>query len=205
MKYDAIVVASGKGERANLGYNKVLYKLKNGRTILEEACQIFINDDDCMNIIVVTEENVIIDSNKVKFIKGGVVRQESVINGLSLATSEFVLIHDAARPFLSKRDLENVKKEVAENDAALIVTKATDTIHYSTNTFIEKTIDRNCIYQAQTPQAFKTSLIKEAYKNLKGSVTDDASVVENYGHKVKLVVALDPNKKLTNKEDFLDI
>lgn len=202
MKYDAIVVASGKGERAKLGYNKVLYKLKNGRTVLEESCHLFIEDNECENIIIVTEEEIQINSNKIKYIKGGTIRYESVINGLSLVISEYVLIHDGARPFLTKAELEDVKKAVVENDAALLAIKSTDTIKYSEDGFVNKTIDRNCIYKAQTPQAFKTSLIKEAYTKLNDNVTDDASVVENIGHKVKIVEGLNTNIKLTNKEDF---
>ena len=201
MKYDVVIVASGKGERAKLGYNKVLYKLKNGRTVLEEASHLFIEDNDCVNIILVTNEKVV-THQKIKYIDGGKKRYESVMKGLSLVTSDYVLIHDGARPFLTKKELEDLKKALKNNDAALLAIKSTDTIKYSEDGFVSKTINRNYVYRALTPQGFKTSLIKEAYKNVDENVTDDAEVVEKSGHKVKIVEGLSSNVKLTNPEDF---
>lgn len=201
MKYDVIIVASGKGERAKLGYNKVLYKLKNGRTVLEEASHLFIEDDDCLNVILVTSERIY-NHSKIKYVDGGNKRYESVMNGLSLVTSDYVLIHDGARPFLTKKELEDLKEALKENDAALLALKSTDTIKYVEDGNVTKTIDRNCIYRALTPQGFKTSLIKEAYKNVEDGVTDDSSVVEKMGYKVKVVEGMSSNIKLTNPEDF---
>ncbi len=205
MKYDAIIVASGKGLRANLGYNKILYKLKNGRTVIEESCHLFVDDKDCNSIIIVTEEKLPFINEKVKITNGGKERSDSVMNGLELVTSEYVLIHDGARPFLNLEDLNRVKEAVYEYGAALLAKKAVDTIKYEEDGFVKETIDRKYIWQAQTPQGFKTSLIKEAYRNIKDNVTDDASVVEMYGHKVKLVEGNTSNIKLTTHEDFNNI
>jgi len=208
MKYDAIIVASGKGERAKLGYNKVLYKLKNGRTVLEESSHLFIEDNDCLNIIIVTDEDIKINNNKIKYTKGGPLRSDSVYNGLSLVSSEYVLIHDGARPFLNKEDLENIKKEIEINNAALLVKKCIDTVKYSKDSFVEKTIDRNDIYLALTPQGAKTTLLKKAYEKVRKNninITDDASVLEYDDVKVKIVIGNSSNIKLTNKEDFINL
>ena len=206
MKYDAIIVAGGVGKRADLGFNKVLFKMKNGKTVLENACSCFIEDDDCLKVIVVTNEDIKIASNKVNIVKGGKERYESVLNGLALVTSPYVLIHDGARPFLDIEDLNNLKEAVSKDNYAILAKKAVDTIKYVNDDYIDKTIDREHIYYALTPQAFKSVDLKKAYENidLRG-ITDDASIMEKYGYKVKIVESKRPNIKLTNKEDFLNI
>ena len=66
MKYDAVVVASGNSERAKLGFNKVFFVMKNNKTVLENACEVFINDNDCEHIIVVTNEpDKVFKNNKI--------------------------------------------------------------------------------------------------------------------------------------------
>lgn len=206
MKYDAIIVAGGVGKRADLGFNKVLFKMKNGKTVLENACSCFIEDNDCLKVIVVTNEDIKIASNKVNIVKGGKERYESVLNGLALVTSPYVLIHDGARPFLDIEDLNNLKEAVSKDNYAILAKKAVDTIKYVNDGYIDKTIDREHIYYALTPQAFKSVDLKKAYENidLRG-ITDDASIMEKYGYKVKIVESKRPNIKLTNKEDFLNI
>jgi len=190
MKYSAIVVASGKGERAKLGFNKVFFVMKDGMTVLEKACQLFINDDDCERVIVVTNrENFdeVFKSDKLFVCEGGKERKDSVNNGLKYCDSPYVLIHDAARPFLHIEMLEEVKKAVLEKDAVILARKAIDTIKVVKEGFIEKTIDRNLIYLAETPQAFRTDLIKMAYEKSLGQYTDDASLLEDLGYKVGIV------------------
>lgn len=206
MKYDVIIVASGKGERANLGYNKAFYKMKDGRTVLECSASLFIEDNDCQNVIVVTSEDCINDvfkNNKVITTLGGKQRKDSVENGLAKATSEYVLIHDAARPFLNKESLGELKKQIEINGAAILAKKAVDTIKVVENNKITKTLDRNYIYLAETPQGFKTALIKDCYSKCEGiDFTDDASLVESLGHDVYVVEDRFNNKKLTTQEDF---
>ncbi len=206
MKYDAIVVAGGSGTRANLGFNKVLFKMKNGKTVLENACRLFIEDNDCINLIVVTNEDIFFDSSKVIVVRGGKERYASVKNGLEKVKSEYVLIHDGARPFLSKLDLENLKNNVLDNDGALLAYKSIDTVKYVEDGFVSKTINRDNVYLALTPQAFKSDLLKKAYDtdNFE-NITDDASLFERCGYKVKIVIGSKDNKKLTNREDFLNI
>ena len=186
MKYDAIVVASGNSERAKLGFNKVFFVMKNKKTVLENACNVFINDVDCEHIIVVTNnQDQVFKNDKVILINGGQERYNSVINGLSKVTSEYVFIHDGARPFIEKEDIEKLKEALSSFDGAILVSKNINTIKQIKDGVIEKTLDREYVYNALTPQAFKTSLIKEAYNkvDLKG-ITDDSLVFEKYGLKV---------------------
>ena len=209
MFYDVVIVASGKGQRANLGYNKAFYKMKDGRTVLECSASLFIEDEDCKNIIVVTNEEYIeqvFKNDKVICTIGGKERRNSVENGLNLVQSEYVLIHDAARPFLNKLSLEELKKELKKSGACILAKKATDTIKVVENNKIIKTLDRNSIYMAETPQAFKSDLLKKCYKESENIIfTDDASLVESLGYEVSIVEDKFNNKKLTNEMDFIDL
>lgn len=209
MKYDAIIVASGKGERAKLGYNKAFFNMKDGKTVLEHSASLFIDDNDCENIIVVTSEdciNNVFDNSKVIKTLGGEQRKDSVYNGLQKVTSDYVLIHDAARPFLNNQSLQDLKKEIEKNNAAILAKKAIDTIKVVDGNKIVKTVDRNTIYMAETPQGFKTSLIKECYNKCENiNFTDDASLVESLGYDVYIVEDKFDNKKLTTETDFINL
>jgi len=202
MKYDAIVVAGGKGNRANLGYNKAFFVMPNGRTVLENSCHLFVEDEDCQKVIVVCNEELPFNNEKIVVVKGGKERKDSVQNGLDKVDSEYVFIHDAARPNLHKEMLDELKKEVIKG-SVILARKASDTIKLVNNLMIEKTIDRDLIYMAETPQCFKSDLIKTCYKKCEGiNFTDDASLVESLGYEVKIVTDKYDNKKLTFKEDF---
>ena len=206
MKYQAIVLGGGKGSRADLGYNKILYKMKDGRTVLEKSCDIFLNDDDCQKLIVVLNEELPFSNEKVIKTQGGNNRYDSVLNGLKLVDSEYVLIHDGARPFVTKDDINRLKTELASEDGAILVNKTVDTIKEVRDGYIKGTPQREYLYNALTPQGFKTEVLKEAYANVDfNGVTDDASVLEKYGKKVKIVEGSLNNRKLTSPEDFLDL
>lgn len=209
MNYDVVIVASGKGERAKLGYNKAFYRMKDNRTVLEMSASLFVEDEECKKIIVVTNKeyfNDVFINEKVIIIEGGKERKDSVANGLSKADSEYVLIHDAARPFLNKEALNELKKTIVEKDAAILAKKAIDTIKVVSNYEIEKTIDRNTIYMAETPQGFKTSLIKKCFEECDNiNFTDEASLVESLGYDVYIVEDKFDNKKLTKEMDFVNL
>lgn len=206
MKYDAIIVASGKGNRANLGFNKVFYVMKNNKTVLENACHLFFEDDDCNNVILVTNEKIPFSNNKLIIVQGGEERYLSVENGLKKVTSEYVLIHDGARPFLTLEDLKKLKNGLLGWDGAILVSKATDTIKYVEDGVIRRTINRDNIYYALTPQGFKSDVIKDGYRilNLEG-ITDDAQILEKLGLDVRIIEGSKSNIKLTKPEDFINI
>ena len=202
-KYDARVLAGGKGLRSGLGYNKVFYLLDNGKSVLENACLPFFEDEDVKNVVVVCNEDVPFTHPKMIICKGGEERKDSVYNGLKECTSEFVFIHDGARPYLNKNDLTKLKEAMSKENGAILASKAYETIKEVKDGYICKTLDRDFIYMAKTPQAFKRVLIKELYeRDLSLSFTDDASVLEYYGYPVKVIEVSNHNLKLTNPEDF---
>lgn len=209
MKYDVVIVASGKGERAKLGFNKVFFKMADGKTVLEHSASLFIQDDDCQKVIIVTSADCIdsvFKNDKVICVLGGKERRNSVENGLAEVNSDYVLIHDAARPFLHKQALQDVKKEVEKSKATILARRATDTIKVVEELKIVNTLDRNTIFMAETPQAFETSLINKCYKESESiNFTDDASLVESLGYPVTITVDNYDNKKLTTEDDFKNI
>lgn len=206
MKYDVIVVAGGKGNRANLGFNKVLFKMANGKSVIENNIDIFLNDKDCQKIILVINEEIDFNNNKLILVKGGKERFDSVMNGLNEVSSEYVLIHDGARPFLNIKALEKLKNKLEEKDAVVLGKIASDTIKIINDDKVVETLNRNNIFIAETPQGFKTSLIKDCYKNKDDNYYfDDASLVESFNYEVYIVIDEYNNKKLTSKEDFKNI
>lgn len=209
MKYDVVIVASGKGERAKLGYNKAFFKMKDGKTVLEHSSNLFIEDKDCENIIIVTNKDnfsLVFNNEKIKITEGGNERKDSVYNGLKLVENEYVLIHDAARPYLNKQSLDDLKAEIEKHNSAILAKKAIDTIKVVDNNKITKTLDRNTIYLAETPQGFKTSLIKKCFEECENiNFTDEASLVESLGYDVYVVEDKYNNSKLTTEMDFMNL
>lgn len=209
IKYDAVIVASGKAIRSDLGYNKSFYRMKNGKTVLDCSIETFNNDEDCKQIIVVTNKenfDLVKQNQNITIVEGGAQRKDSVKNGIEKVTSEYVLIHDAARPFLNSESLNELKKKLEDCDGVILAKKSIDTIKVVNKDKIEKTLDRKTIYAAETPQGFKTELIKKCFNECKDiNYTDEASMVESLGYDVYVVESKYNNKKLTTKEDFVDL
>lgn len=211
MNYSAIVLCAGKGSRSGLTYNKMLYRFKN-KTIYEMTMEIFLNDERCKQIVVVTKEEELddlknlISSKKIDYVFGGKERQDSVYNGLQVVKEDYVLIHDGARPYLKRENIDDILECLNKNDACLLVVPVKDTIKVCIDGNIVKTLPREELVQAQTPQAFKTELIKRCYQKGKDEnyiATDDASLVEYFENiKVKAVLGSYSNLKITTPDDL---
>lgn len=211
MNYSCVIVAAGSGSRTGLQYNKVFHEI-DGKTVVERSAANFIDDPDCQQVIIVInlEERKTFEdlkfTSKVQFTEGGVSRQESVFNGLQLVTQEYVMIHDGARPFVSSDIIERIKEGLQDYNACVAMVKSTDTLKVVKNNIIDHTPTRETMYNAQTPQAFKTELIIESYKSLfnqNASVTDDAEAVEfTTGEEIFVVEGDYRNIKITTAEDL---
>lgn len=209
MKYDAIVLAGGRGTRLNLGYNKVFYEMDNGKTVLENAMKPFLTDRDCQRVIIAVSDE---DKKKIKvhpkivFVQNGEERFNSVYNALLKVEAEYVMIHDGARPYIALDDIKNLKKTLEEEKVCMLGIRAKDTIKVVENGYVVKTLDRNTIYMAQTPQCFKSDEIIKAYEMAHRSdrkFTDDASVYEVYYHKpIRMVDSTNSNNKITFIDDL---
>jgi 2-C-methyl-D-erythritol 4-phosphate cytidylyltransferase len=212
MKYSTVIVAAGKGQRMNLGFNKVYAKLSDGRTILEHAMEIFMADEDCLQITLVTDADDYYHNiksrwpGKITIVRGGDTRQQSVSNGLDTVIGENVLIHDGARPFLDKDSLERLKSTMETEQAALLCVPTKDTIKVVIDGYITETPDRDTLMNAQTPQAFRTSLLLDCMAKARRegfTGTDDTSLIERYSDvKVRAVEGSYANIKITTPEDL---
>jgi 2-C-methyl-D-erythritol 4-phosphate cytidylyltransferase len=212
MEYSALIVAAGSGSRMGLGFNKVYAKLKDGQTILERTIGVFLRDPDCKEIIVVTDpeeyrKRIPARSiGRIVLCSGGKTRQESVNCGLQAVTQPIVMIHDGARPYLSLKNLANLKTAMETEKAALLMIPCKDTIKKVVNGYVEETYDRTTLAAAQTPQVFDTELILDCMERAieEGFTgTDDTSLVEKYSNvKVKMVEGSYENIKITTPEDL---
>ena len=205
MNYDVILLAGGKGKRCGLSHNKVLHPLKDGHSILYHAYKIFEEDEDCKRIILVISnedlKEIDFKSDKLVIAQNGKERTNSVYNGLVKAHEKYVLIHDGARPYLLKEDLEKLKSALIEYGAAILGHAVKDTIKIVDNGIIKETPRREKLYMAFTPQAFIREELLACYKELDGVYRDDASIIETK-RDVKLVEGSLTNIKITYPEDL---
>lgn len=207
-KFSLIITAGGTSSRYG-NTNKLLEKI-NDKTVIEETVSKFIDFDEIDEIIISANSSIIeilqqlLNNPKVKIIEGGNTRQKSVYNALQVVKNDYVLIHDGARPLIRKDTIAYVLEAVLDKDAVTVMTKTTDTIKEVDSTGrIIRTIDRSKLYNTQTPQAFKTSIIKEAHEKLKdGNFTDDCSMLEELKIPVYIVNGSYTNIKITIKSDL---
>lgn len=211
MKYSAMILAAGSGERCGLGYNKLLYKFKDGETILEKSVLAFERQKDCTQIVLVIsqrDEAQIRElfKDRVEYVLGGATRQDSSLNGLSAVTNEYVMIHDGARPYVSETEIQACASKLESCDACLLMVPAKETIKVVENGCVVNTPNRERLMIAQTPQCFKTSLIKSCTLKAKAegiAVTDDASIIEACcDTRVEVVLGGYANSKVTTPEDL---
>jgi 2-C-methyl-D-erythritol 4-phosphate cytidylyltransferase len=218
MKADAVIVSAGKGLRFMEGKKKQFHSL-GGKPILAHTLDKF---ETCPLIrsilLVVGQEDMdyclkeIIEQYKFQkisqIVPGGKRRQESVKNGIDALPkdADVVVIHDGVRPFVTKAMIEDTIHSAERVGAVVLAMPVKDTIKVSNpDGTVLKTLDRESLWQIQTPQTFRVSVIKEAYYRAAedGFVgTDDASLVERLGVKVHILPGSYTNIKITTPEDL---
>ena len=212
MKYSAVIVAAGVGQRMKLGFNKAYAKLSTGKTIIETTVEVFLQDPDCKQIVLVTDmedpysKQLSAQYGRLVVARGGATRQESVYSGLKGTLCDYVLIHDGARPYVSLELIERIKRALETEKAALLAISSKDTVKRVKDGYVLETYHRSELMLAQTPQGFETDLILECYKKAKKEgylATDDASLVEYYSDvPVKIVEGSPSNFKITTPDDL---
>ena len=139
--------------------------------------------------------------------RGGAERQDSVAAGLQMieVDANLVLIHDAARPFVSLSCVQACVDAAAAHGAAIVAVAAQDTVkRVDSDTVIVETLDRRRIWLAQTPQVFRPTLLRDAFERARRdgfTATDDAALVEHLGHPVHIVPGDATNRKITTPDD----
>lgn len=212
MTFTAIVVAAGVGLRAGEGLPKAWRRL-GGRAVARWSVESLLAAGAAEVIVVAAAERMDLAGEALaglqglRLVAGGDARSRSVAAGLEalagLGDSEMVLIHDAARPFLARRTIEELVEALGHADAALPALPVADTLKRQEGGAVA-TVDRAGLWRAQTPQAFRLGPLRRALAACDASreSTDEASMVEAAGGRVILTTG-DPRLfKLTYPEDF---
>lgn len=207
MKVSAIICAAGKGERAGFNKNKLLAPLY-GAPVLWHTFKKF--DIPEIDEVVVTsskcdfeEISALASPFHFKVVSGGSTRMESVECALAAVTGDVVLIHDGARPFVSRKLILNCIDGVKKFGSAIPAIKLTDTAVSAQFGLITERLDRETTFRVQTPQGFLTEDIRRAHELAKNRVyTDDSAVYSDFIAPAHLIDGEEENKKLTYKSDF---
>lgn len=209
----SIIVAGGKGERMQGNIPKQFMAIAN-RPILMHTLDVFFSFDPTMLLVLVLPMSEINYWDELckkytfniphKVVAGGNSRFESVKNGLALIEQpSIVAIHDGVRPFVSHQTISKCFVAAEQYQSAIPAVELVDSIRQLTDQGSIST-DRSQFRLVQTPQVFDSTLIQKAYQQeFRDSFTDDASVVEALGHKVKLVEGNRENIKITTSMDLL--
>lgn len=209
----AIIVAAGRGKRLGSSLPKQFLKVR-GRTILEMSVEAFEQNKYIDEIFVAANADYCELTEKLcrgfsklkKIVAGGAERQDSVRAALDCLRGEngIVLVHDAARPFVSEAVINAVIEGTADFGAAIPTVPAKDTIRQVDGTG-SRTLQRETLACVQTPQGFRISLLKHAFEKAQAEGflgTDDASLVERMGINISMVQGEDANRKITTREDL---
>ncbi|NGP89026.1 2-C-methyl-D-erythritol 4-phosphate cytidylyltransferase [Fodinibius halophilus] len=212
-----IIPAAGSGSRMQREVPKPYLKLA-GDSILEHTVRRFLSVDGLAQVVIATSqeyldqandmlEKVLPDTVAARCVAGGNERQDSIRNALAvLSDVDLVMIHDAVRPFVEAKHIAECCRVASEAGAAVLGVPAKDTIkRVDGRRYVEETPTRKFLWQAQTPQVFRTKVILEAFEKAEEdsfSGTDDASLVEYLGRKVRMVEGSRSNFKITYPLDL---
>ncbi len=215
-KVGVVIVSAGKGKRLIKG-DKATLRL-SGKPLFCKALSTFKSIKGIREIVLVLRKENFplakkhVKSKNITLVKGGVKRADSVFEGLSALSKdiEYVLIHDAARPFVTKKTILDILKELKKYPAVICGLRCPDTLKLVRKSLVEKTLNREGVYLIQTPQGFRRKVILQAYgkfrkRNLtppKAGLTDDAQMLEIIGKKVKVIDGELLNFKITYPQDL---
>lgn len=212
MKQSVIIVAGGKGERMNSAIPKQFLEI-GGKLVLMHTLEAFHRYDKTLKIILVLPETQFVFWEELcrkhafaishQAIAGGTTRFYSVKNGLQAVEEPgLVAVHDGVRPLVSRETIERCFTAAEASGAAVPVIDLVDSIRQISGDD-SVAVDRNLFKLVQTPQVFDVELLKNAYQQeFSPAFTDDASVVEALGHKVRLVEGNRENIKITTEFDL---
>jgi 2-C-methyl-D-erythritol 4-phosphate cytidylyltransferase / 2-C-methyl-D-erythritol 2,4-cyclodiphosphate synthase len=213
MHVTAILAAGGRGVRLGGARPKQLLEIR-GRSILERSVALFVDHVSVDEIIVALPQALVDDppsylsgaAKPIRLVAGGPRRQDSVANAFRAAApqTDIVVIHDAARPFATADLIARTIAAAEDSGAALAAVQAQDTVKRVDGRdllSVEETLVRESIYLAQTPQAFRRSVLQDALASAEDA-TDEAALAERAGHRVRIVQGEASNIKITTASDL---
>jgi 2-C-methyl-D-erythritol 4-phosphate cytidylyltransferase/2-C-methyl-D-erythritol 2,4-cyclodiphosphate synthase len=213
MHVTAIIAAGGRGLRFGAAEPKQLLRV-DGRPILERSVTAFVMHPAVHEVIVALPADLAADPpsylrdaiKPLRVVPGGARRQDSVANAFAAASkaSDVIVVHDAARPFVSADVIARTIAAAHETGAAVAAVQASDTVKRAKPgnvAVVAETLPRDTIFLAQTPQAFRRDVLAEALK-VADAVTDEASLAERAGYAVQIVDGDATNIKITTADDL---
>lgn len=217
MFVSAIIAAGGRGQRLDAAHPKQLLSI-GGRSILERSVSVFLAHSSIDEVVVALPADVAANPpeylrrapKRVRIVTGGPRRQDSVANAFREIAdrADIVVVHDAARPFVSGDLIARTIAAAVEFGAALAAVPARDTVKQAQappgggGWMVGATLPRESIFLAQTPQAFRREVLRDALA-LKEDATDEAALAERAGHRVRLVEGEPSNIKITTPDDLM--
>lgn len=221
MQVTAIIAAGGRGRRFGGALPKQLLEV-GGRAILDRSVSAFLAHPEVSEVIVALPREIVqapplylgAVQGRLRLVPGGLRRQDSVRTGFAAAaeTSDVIVVHDGARPFPSAALISRTIAAAAESGAALAALAAQDTVKRAARggsalsaagyPVVAETLAREAIYLAQTPQAFRRDILREALELSDADATDEAALVERTGYAVRLVEGESTNIKITTPGDL---
>ena len=220
MNLSLIIASAGKGSRMKMDRRKQNIPIHN-KPLLWHTLNSFLDINILFSDIYVmvnkkdinyTKNHIIPDlyfdkEVNIHVLPGGHSRVETIQNGINSLNdlTDYVFIHDGARPFVDEDLLNRLITALNDFNAVIPAVSVKDTIKVKNNSLVVNTLDRDSLVAVQTPQAFSYKIIKEAYEkveNIEGKIYDDSLMVENIGEPVKIVEGDYNNFKITTKEDL---
>ena len=209
-RFDAIVVAAGSGTRLGMKQPKAFVDLA-GEPLCSYSIAVFAAHPlvDSITLVVpasMTDEVAcLFKGEKIRVVAGGDQRWESVKNGCAVSGSPWVMVHDAARPFVSFRVMDALLEKRSSFDCVITVTPVVDTIRTFSGEVAGETVDRSKLVRAGTPQLFRRELLMKAFSFVDSDTelpTDEAVLMQRMGVIVGIAVGDPMNFKITTKEDL---
>tara|TARA_X000000368_G_scaffold418605_1_gene418959 strand:- start:652 stop:1794 length:1143 start_codon:yes stop_codon:yes gene_type:complete len=210
-----VIVAGGKGSRFG-GYKQTT--ILNNKPIYQYSLDIF-NDSDIIDIVylvipkdlfpkITKDISNMCPSKKIVLCESGKTRSDSVYSAIKKIKEniDIVVIHDAVRPLIKSENILNLINACKNSDGAILAHPVSDTLKKVSESIVSFTVDRTNLWLAETPQAFNFKKLKSCYKkidkNNRNIFTDEASLMENFGCKIKALHNKSENIKITEKEDL---
>jgi len=216
MKVGAIIPAAGRGKRIGALVPKQFLEIQ-GKPLLHHTLTVFASCK-LIDYVVLVMPRTDVDEmgedwlNKYEIVRevvvGGEQRQDSVYNGFNSLEegTDIVVVHDGVRPFTTPQMITATVEAAQQHGAAITAIPVSDTVKQAADGFVKQTVSRDGLWRVQTPQAFQYGLLQQAFKKAKKDsyyVTDEGSLVEYLGERVKIVPGSELNIKITRKEDLV--
>lgn len=215
-KFAVIIAAAGRSSRFKDEHYKKPFANLAGRAVWLHSAERFLNRDDCCQVLLViapadreafdTKFSANVAILGVDVVEGGNERADSIQNALARVNpaADYIAVHDAARPLLADEWIDRLFDAAKKTGAAILAVPVSSTLkRVGKNQQIEQTVSRTNLWEAQTPQAFRYELLMEAYAQRDDlPATDDAQLVERFGHAVTVVMGSPINLKITTKKDL---